>query len=147
MAEKSKKHYLKGATVMNEVLKFLTDNSPFYLATMDGDLPRVRPFGFAMEYQGKLCFCTNNQKPVYRQLKANPNFEISATAKTGEWLRLKGKAVFNTDKQSKRAALDVMPILKNMYSVEDEIFETFYIAEAEATFADMKGASRTIKVL
>jgi uncharacterized pyridoxamine 5'-phosphate oxidase family protein len=136
----------KGVTVVNEVLKFLIDNSPFYLATMDSGLPKVRPFGFAMEYLGKLCFCTNNQKQVYRQLQANPNFEISATSQTGEWLRLKGKAVFNTSKQSKQAALDVMPMLKNMYSVEDEIFEIFYIAEAEATFADMKGASRTIKL-
>jgi uncharacterized pyridoxamine 5'-phosphate oxidase family protein len=136
----------KGVTVVNEVLKFLIDNSPFYLATMDSGLPKVRPFGFAMEYLGKLCFCTNNQKQVYRQLQANPNFEISATSQTGEWLRLKGNAVFNTSKQSKQAALDVMPMLKNMYSVEDEIFEIFYIAEAEATFADMKGASRTIKL-
>jgi uncharacterized pyridoxamine 5'-phosphate oxidase family protein len=131
---------------MNEVLKFLTDNSPFYLATMDGDLPRVRPFGFVMEYEGKLCFCTSNQKPVYQQLKANPNFEISTTSKIGEWLRLKGKAVFNTSKQSKRVALDAMPMLKNMYSVEDSLFEIFYIVEAKATFADMKGASRTIKL-
>ena len=131
---------------MNEVLKFLTDNSTFYIATVDGDLPRVRPFGFVMEYEGKLCFCTNNQKEIYKQLKTNPNFEVCTTSKTGEWLRLKGKAVFNTSRQSKQAALDTMPSLKKMYSVDDSIYEIFYIENGEATFSDMKGTSRTIKL-
>lgn len=131
---------------MTEVLKFLTDNSPFYLATVDGNVPRVRPFGFAMELEGRLYFCTNNQKKVYKQLTANPHFEVSATAKTGEWLRLQGKAVFNTSTQTKQAALDVMPALSRMYSVDDTIFEVFYIADGEATFCDMKGASSTIKL-
>jgi uncharacterized pyridoxamine 5'-phosphate oxidase family protein len=131
---------------MNEVLKFLTDNPTFYLATVDGDLPKVRPFGFVMKFDGKLCFCTSNQKNVYRQLKANPNFEVCTTSNTGEWLRLKGKAVFNTSRESKQAALDLMPVLRDMYSVDDSIFETFYIDDAEATFSDMKGVSRTIKL-
>lgn len=131
---------------MNEVLKFLTDNPTFYIATVDGDVPKVRPFGLVIEFEGKLCFCTNNQKDVYKQLKANPNFEVCTTSKTGEWLRLKGKAVFNTSKQSKQAALDAAPFLRNMYSVDDSIFETFYIQNAEATFSDMKGTSRTIKL-
>jgi len=132
---------------MDEVLKFLTDDpSVFYIATIDGDMPRVRPFGFAMIHEGKLCFCTSNQKKVYKQLKANPNFEISKTAKDGEWLRLNGKAVFNTTKQSKQAALEAMPMLGKMYSVDDSIFEIFYIENAEATFCNMKGASRTIKL-
>jgi uncharacterized pyridoxamine 5'-phosphate oxidase family protein len=57
---------------MNEVLQFLEDNPVFYIATVDGDTPKVRPFGFVMEYDGKLCFCTSNQKNVYRQLKGCP---------------------------------------------------------------------------
>ena len=130
---------------MNEVLKFLTDNPVFYLATVDGDIPKVRPFGFVMDFAGKLYFCTSNQKDVYKQLKANPHFEVSTTSKDGEWLRLKGKAVFNTSSQTKQAALDVRPTLTKMYSVYDSIFELFYIENAEATFRDMKGASRTIK--
>ncbi|AEG59087.1 pyridoxamine 5'-phosphate oxidase family protein [Desulforamulus ruminis] len=130
---------------MNEVLKFLTDNPVFYIATVDGDVPKVRPFGFVMEYEGKLCFCTNNQKDVYKQLKANPNVEISTTSKTGEWLRLKGKVVFNTSKQSKQAALEAAPALSKMYSVDDSIFEIFYIENAEATFRDFNGGFRTIQ--
>jgi uncharacterized pyridoxamine 5'-phosphate oxidase family protein len=129
---------------MNEVLAFLVDNKPFYLATVEGDIPKVRPFGFAMEFEGKLYFGTSNQKPTYQQLKANPNFEISATSKTGEWLRLKGKAVFNSNQKTKQAALDVMPTLSKMYSVDDTIFELFYVEDGEATFKDMKGSSQTI---
>lgn len=131
---------------MDEVLAFLKDNPIFYLATVEGNIPKVRPFGFAMNFEGKLYFCTNNQKPVFRQLKDNPNFEVCTTSKTNEWLRLKGKAVFNTTGQTKQAALDAMPMLKNMYSVNDTLFELFYIEDAEATFSDMKGGSRTIKL-
>jgi uncharacterized pyridoxamine 5'-phosphate oxidase family protein len=129
---------------MNEVLTFLLDNKTFYIATVEGNIPKVRPFGFVMEFEGKLYFGTSNQKPVYKQLKANPNFEISTTSKTGDWLRLKGKAVFNSNQKTKQAALDVMPALSKMYSVDDSIFELFYIEDGEATFNDMKGSSRTI---
>ncbi len=129
---------------MEEVLNFLTENPIFYLATVDGATPKVRPFGFIMNFEGKLHFGTSNQKPVYRQLQANPSIEISTTSKTGEWIRLKGKAVFNTSKQSKQAALDKMPRLATMYSVDDSIFELFYIENAEATIQDMKGNSKTI---
>lgn len=131
---------------MNEVLKFLRDNPVFYLATVDGNLPKVRPFGFVMEYEGKLYFCTNNQKNVYKQLKANPHMEISTASKTGEWIRLCGKAVFNTTKQTKQAALETMPALSKMYSVDDSVFELFYIEDGEVVFCDMKGASRTVKL-
>ncbi len=130
---------------MNEVLQFLTENPTFYLATVDGDLPKVRPFGFVMDFEGKLCFCTSNQKDVYKQMKANSNVEICTASKTGQWLRLKGNAVFNTSKQSQQAALDAAPFLKNMYSVDDSIFEIFYIDHAQATISDMTGASKTIQ--
>jgi len=131
---------------MNEVLQFLKDNPTFYLATTDGDTPKVRPFGFVMDYEGKLCFCTNNQKDVYKQLKANPKFEISTTSQTGEWLRLKGKAVFITSRESKKAALDAAPSLRKIYSEDDDIYEIFYADDAEATFYKMGGTPRTVKL-
>ncbi|HHW06140.1 MAG TPA: pyridoxamine 5-phosphate oxidase [Clostridia bacterium] len=132
---------------MDEVLAFLTENRVFYVATVDGSLPRVRPFGFVMNYDGKLCFCTNNQKEVYRQLQVNPNLEISATSADGtKWLRLRGKAVFITSRETKKAALDHMPSLRSMYSEDDDIFEIFYADQAEATFADLTGNSRTVKL-
>lgn len=131
---------------MEEILQFLTENPIFYLATVDSDTPKVRPFGFAMNHNGKLCFCTSNQKDVYKQLKANPNFELSAASKDGRWLRLKGKAVFITSRETKKAALDFMPALRRLYSEDDAIYEIFYAAEAEATFASMSGESRTVKL-
>lgn len=134
-----------GVTIMNEILKFLTDNPTFYLATVDGDIPKVRPFGFVMNYQGKLHFGTSNQKDVYKQLKINPQFEVSTVSQTGEWLRLKGKAVFNTNKESKQAAFDAAPFLSNWYSIDDSIFEVFYIENAEAIIQNMKGDSRITK--
>ncbi|MCE5287558.1 MAG: pyridoxamine 5'-phosphate oxidase family protein [Pelosinus sp.] len=131
---------------MDEVLAFLKDNRVFYLATVDGSIPKVRPFGFVMKFEGKLYFGTSNEKAVYKQLKTNPNMEISTTTPDGEWLRLSGKAVFNTTRQIKELALEAMPMLKNMYSVNDDIFELFYIEDATAIFQDMKGCSRTIKL-
>jgi len=131
---------------MDEVLKFLKDNQIFYLATVDGNVPKVRPFGFVMSYESKLYFCTSNQKDVFKQLQANPHVEVSTTSKTGEWLRLKGEVVFNTNKQSKQAALTAAPMLSKMYTVDDAIFELFYLENAEATFRDMKGKNQTIKL-
>jgi uncharacterized pyridoxamine 5'-phosphate oxidase family protein len=131
---------------MNEVLTFLRDNPTFYLATTEGSTPKVRPFGLVMEYDGKLCFCTNNQKDVYRQLMANPQFEICVASKTGEWLRLKGKAVFITSRESKKAALDMMPSLRRLYSEDDSIFEIFCASEAEATFYSFGKPPRTVKL-
>ncbi|MDU4962162.1 MAG: pyridoxamine 5'-phosphate oxidase family protein [Sporomusaceae bacterium] len=131
---------------MEEVLAFLTENPIFYLATVDGHTPKVRPFGFVMNHNGRLCFCTGNGKPVYRQLLANPAFELSAAAKDGRWLRLKGNAVFITSRESKKAALDFMPSLRRLYSEDDTVFEIFYAAEAEATFASMGGESRTVQL-
>lgn len=130
---------------MNEVLQFLTENPTFYLATVEGTTPKVRPFGFVMNYQDKLYFCTSNKKNVYKQLTQNPYFEVSATSKSHEWIRLKGKAVFHSTKETKQAALTAAPFLSNMYSVDDPSFELFYIEEAEANFFNMKGVAKSIK--
>jgi len=130
---------------MDEVLAYLKENPVFFLATVEGDQPRVRPFGFVMQYDGRLCFCTNNKKDVYRQLIANPSFEISACGKNNDWLRLKGRAVFCTGTQSKRAALDAAPSLAGMYRVDDGIFEIFCAEDAEATFYSFSGTSKTVR--
>ena len=131
---------------MNEIFQFLNDNNTFYLATVEGSTPKVRPFGFVMEYKCKLCFCTNNNKDVYNQLKANPNFEISSTSKTFEWMRLKGKATFITTEDSKRAVLDASPHLEQIYSMDDPTFEVFCANEAEAVFYNMNGETRVVKL-
>lgn len=123
---------------MNEVLNFLNECGVFFVSTVDGNQPKVRPFSFVMDYNGKLCFGTSNKKPVYSQLTANPNIEISATTKD---LR---KAVFCTTKDTKAKALDTMPMLEHMYSVDDDIFEIFYLENAVATFCSMNGDNKTV---
>lgn len=132
---------------MKEVLKFLKDNDVFYLATVDGDKPKVRPFGFVMEHEGKLWFCTNNQKNVYRQLQVNPYLEICTTLPDNTWIRLRGKAVFKTTPAVKAKALELAPPLRRMYSVDDTIFELFYLEEGEATFCKLTGEPiKTVKL-
>ena len=76
---------------MDEVVKFLEENPVFYIATVDGDVPKVRPFGFFLKHQQKLYFGVGNQKETFKQLQKNPKFEISTTSKDNTWLRLSGK--------------------------------------------------------
>jgi uncharacterized pyridoxamine 5'-phosphate oxidase family protein len=129
---------------MNEVLNFLNECGVFYVSTVEGNAPKVRPFSFVMEYDGKLCFCTSNQKPFYNQLMSNPNIEICATTKDMRWVRLSGKAEFCTSTETKTKVLEVAPSLKNMYSVDDSIFEVFYLKDAVANFFSFSGDNKTI---
>lgn len=120
---------------MNEVLEFLTTNPTFYLATIDEDnQARVRPFGAVINFEDKLYFATNNTKSVFKQLVANPKIEISTTSKKGEWIRLSGNAVVDTRTEAKAAMLEAVPMLKNMYNLEDGVFSVFYLTNAVAVF-------------
>ncbi len=131
---------------MNEVLEFLLSNPTFYIATMDGDQPRVRPFGAVMKYEDKLYFTTNNTKSVFEQLVANPKVELSTTSPKGEWIRLSGKAVFDSSTDAKAAMLESVPSLKKMYSLDDNIFEVFYLEDAIVTFNSFTSGPKTIKL-
>jgi uncharacterized pyridoxamine 5'-phosphate oxidase family protein len=132
---------------MNEAVQFLIDNPVFYLATVDGDEPKVRPFGFIMEFQGKIYFCTSNEKQVFKQLKANPKFEVCTTDKAGRWIRLKGKAVFDDNYEAKKKVFEMMPIVADIYQdASNPIFEVFYLAEGEAAIFSMSGEKRTYKL-
>ena len=131
---------------MQEALKFLSDCGIFYLATTEGDQPRVRPLGFVMEYEGKLMFCTNNTKRMYKQMKENPKVEISGALADGSTLRICGKVGFCSTVEAKKKALEVMPSLSKMYSPEDGIFEIFYLDEAIATYQGGKGEKRTVSL-
>lgn len=132
---------------MNDVLKFLTDNPTFYLATVDNGKPKVRPFGFVMEFENKLYFCTNNQKDVYNQLKANPYIEISTTSASGEWIRLTGKAVFDSNSAAKAKVLELSPQVAGIYKTPDNpIFEVFFLEDGEATFYSFTSEPKTVKL-
>jgi uncharacterized pyridoxamine 5'-phosphate oxidase family protein len=101
---------------MNEVVKFLTENPVQYVATVGPDgKPRVRPFQFMGEHGGKLYYCTNNQKNVYKQMQKQPYIEVSTCSPTATWIRLSGKVVFSNDRDIKNRVIESNPLLKNIY--------------------------------
>ena len=118
---------------MERAAKFLQDAQTYYLATMDGDQPRVRPFGTAHIFEGKLYIQTGKVKDVSKQIAANPKVEICAF-KDGEWLRLSGELVDDERVEAKQSMLDANPSLKNMYSADDDNTQVLYFKNATATF-------------
>ena len=126
---------------MNEVVKFLEANPVQYVATegLDGR-PKVRPFQFMLERDGRLWFCTNNRKDVFAQLQKNPWLEACVVDSAYAWLRLSGRAVFEDNREIKEAVLAHCGLVKSLYGTADNpIFEVFYLAEAHAVIADFSG--------
>ncbi len=118
---------------IEKVCAFLDEVKTYYLATVDGDQPRVRPFGTALVYGGRLYIQTGKVKDVSKQIAANPKVELCAF--NGEkWLRLAGELVNDDDRAVKAAMLDKMPVLKNMYSPDDDNTQVLYFKNATATF-------------
>ncbi|MBO4837812.1 MAG: pyridoxamine 5'-phosphate oxidase family protein [Lachnospiraceae bacterium] len=103
---------------MSKVNDFLNETGTFFLATADGDQPRLRPLGLHLEMDGKVLFGIGDFKAVYRQLRANPKCEIAALKPNGHWLRYTGTAVFEEDPKYAEAALDAMPNLRKIYNEE-----------------------------
>ena len=129
---------------MEKVLEFLKQAGTYYLATIDGDKPRVRPFGTINEFEGKLYIQTGKVKNVSKQIHANPNFEISAFL-NGDWIRVSGKLVEDPRVEAKASMLDAYPDLKAMYSAEDDNTEVFYMTDVTATFASFTKAPEEVK--
>ena len=118
---------------IEKVYNYLNDAQTYYLATIDKDQPRVRPFGTALVYGGRLYIQTGKSKDVAKQIAANPNFEICACME-GTWLRVSGKLVEEDSRDLKVKMLDKMPSLKAMYSPDDDNTQILAITEAKATF-------------
>ena len=104
---------------IERVYQFLNDAATYYLATAEGDQPRVRPFGTILLAKGRLYIQTGKVKDVSKQLAANPKAEICAF-KDGKWLRVAGELINDDDRDVKAAMLEKMPSLKSMYSADDE---------------------------
>ena len=119
---------------MEKVVQFLKDAQTFYLATVDGDQPRVRPFGTANVYDGKLYIQTGKVKDVSKQLHKNPKAEICAF-KDGVWLRVAGELIEDDSFEARKSMLDAYPELRAMYSEDDGNTEVFYFKNATATFS------------
>ena len=128
---------------MEEVYRFLKEAQTYYLATMDGDQPRVRPFGTADLFEGKLYIQTGKSKDVSKQIQKNPKVELCAF-KDGTWLRLSGTLVRDDRVEAKAHMLDAHPDLKSMYSAEDDNTEVLYFRDATATFSSFTEAPRTV---
>ncbi|MCD7897239.1 MAG: pyridoxamine 5'-phosphate oxidase family protein [Planctomycetaceae bacterium] len=132
---------------MKRVLDFLKSNPVFQFATVEGDQPRCRPFGFHMVVDDKLYFCTGEGKKVWHQLKANPKFELSVSTANGEWLRLAGTAVFDSRPELVEKAFEVMPDLKHIYGPgKGATMAVFYVSEGQATLADMQGRNENFSI-
>lgn len=116
----------------------------YYLATVEGDQPRVRPFGTAHIFEGRLYIQTGKVKPVSSQLKANPKAEICAF-KDGKWIRVSGELVEDDREEARRSMLDAYPNLRSMYDENDGNTEVFYFKNAKATFSSFTSAPETIE--
>lgn len=128
---------------MEEVIQFLKECGTYYLATVEGDQPRVRPFGTAHVFEGKLYIQTGKVKPVSHQMLANPKIEICAFQK-GQWLRIQAVAVEDDRVEARKSMLDAYPSLRKMYDENDGNTQVFYLKDAVATFSSFTAPSRTV---
>ena len=119
---------------LKKIYDFLDQAQTYYLATVDGDQPRVRPFGTILLMKDRLYIQTGKVKDVSKQIMANPTVEICAFM-NGKWLRLAGELENDDDRDVKVAMLDKMPDLKRMYSPDDDNTQVLFFRNGKATFA------------
>ena len=128
---------------MEKVYQFLKDAGTYYLATVEGDQPRVRPFGTVNIFDGKLYIQTGKIKPVAAQIAADPKVEICAF-KDGTWLRLTGLLVEDDRVEARKSMLDAYPELRGMYDENDGNTVVYYFKNAVATFSSFTSAPETV---
>lgn len=124
---------------MNTVNDFLKQAGVYYLATVEGDQPRVRPFGTVNIFEGKLYIQTGKKKDVAKQIEANPKVEISAF-KDGKWIRVAGELVEDDRIEAQRSMLDAYPELAGMYQPGDGNTAVYYFRNAVATISSFTEA-------
>lgn len=129
---------------MQEVYEFLKQCGTYYLATVEGDQPRVRPFGTVDLFEGRLYIQTGKVKEVSKQIRQNPKVELCAFHQ-GTWLRVSGKLVRDDRTEAKAHLLAAYPSLQKMYSADDDNTEVLYFADATAVFSSFTAAPRTVK--
>lgn len=127
---------------MESVYKFLKDANTYYLATIDGGQPRVRPFGTVDLFEGKMYIQTGKSKDVYKQIAANPKVELCACAGL-DWLRIEATLVPDDRVEAKKHMLDNYPNLRRMYDENDDETIVLYLKDATATFASLSGTPST----
>ena len=123
--------------MVNGANTFLKECKTFYIATVEGDKPKLRPFGASMVFENKLYFVTANTKKVFKQLQANPNVSIVACNGSRKWVRIEGAAQFDSRVHVKQKMLEANPILiqnKRYTSAEDPSMEIFFLAGTSIEF-------------
>ena len=129
---------------MNEIYEFLKQAGTYYLATVEGDQPRVRPFGTVDLFEGRLYIQTGKVKPVSKQIHANPKVEICAFME-GKWIRVAGELAADERVEAKKHMLDAYPMLRGMYDENDGNTEVLYFQNGVATFSAFGAAPRTVR--
>ena len=129
---------------MKEIKEFLKDCGVYYLATMDGDQPRVRPFGTAEIFEEHLYIQTGKKKDVFKQISENNNVEICAF-KDGKWIRVTGKLVLDDRAEAKKYMLDMNPNLRGMYNELDDNTAVLYFESAQAIISSFTDVPKIIK--
>ena len=129
---------------MKRVYDFLKKAEVYYLVTVEGDQPRVRPFGTINEFEGKLYIQTGKVKPCSRQILANPKVEISAFHQ-GAWVRVAGELAEDDRVEAKKSMLDAYPELRGLYNENDGNTQVFYFRKAVATFQSFGAAPEVVE--
>jgi uncharacterized pyridoxamine 5'-phosphate oxidase family protein len=129
---------------MERVFEFLKKCSTYYLATMDGDQPRVRPFGTVDIYDNRLYIQTGKVKSVSKQIRKNPKIEICGMV-GDKWIRVQAIAVEDDRVEAKQHMLDAYPVLKQMYSATDDNTQVLYLKSATATISSFMDRPQIIK--
>ena len=129
---------------MKEVWEFLKSSGVYYLATIDGDKPKVRPFGTAEIFEGHLYIETGKKKDVFKQIEINNNVEICAL-KDGYWMRLSGKLIVDDRVEAKKDMLDKNPDLRSMYSEYDNNTAVLYFESGKAIISSFTSEDKIIE--
>lgn len=128
---------------MERVCEFLKKAGTYYLATVEGNQPRVRPFGTAHVFDGKLYIQTGKKKEVSKQLLANPKAEVCAFS-NGTWVRVTGELIEDDRVEARKSMLDAYPNLRAMYDENDGNTQVFYFKNATATFSSFSAPDEII---
>ena len=129
---------------MKEVYEFLKACGTYYLATVEGDQPRVRPFGTIDIFEDKLYIQTGKVKDVSKEMQANPKVEICAFDGQ-KWIRVAGEVVRDDRVEPKEYMLDSYPNLKALYRADDDNTEVLYLKNATATISSFTEEPKVIK--
>lgn len=130
---------------MNNIVNELKKTGVFYIATIDNNKPRVRPFSSVTEFEGNIYLCTGNQKEIYKQIKLNPNIELCGMYDGGTWLRVSAECVEDNRLEVQKAMLSDPTGPSQLYSPGDGRFVTYRLKNVVAYKYDFYSAPCEIK--